>query len=227
VGFGIGLRERPDAAIVYLTDSAPRDPHFFTTPAPSREVYGAARRAEAEQAAKLMGVPLPSLRFLDAPDMESYQDLARLERELRSLAERLDPQVLWSPAYDGGHPDHDVAAFLTARLAAYVGVPHCEFALYSFHERFELFRFAAGDAGFERRLDDGQQVFKRQLMDVYVSQEPMLRRVASNRERYRQAPRYDFSRRPAARTVYEAWGWPLTADALIEAFTSLGPARLR
>jgi LmbE family N-acetylglucosaminyl deacetylase len=222
VGFAGGLRDRRQhAAIAYLTDSAPRDPQFFTTPAPSRAAYAAARRAEACHAGELLGIPEQSLFFLDAPDMESYRELARLERELQGLADALRPHVLWSLAYDGGHPDHDVAAFLATRLAARLGVPHCEFALYRYRRQFQLFRFAGGEAGAERRLGADQQSFKRRLLDVYASQAPLLARIPCDRERYRLAHRHDFLRPPATPTLYESWGWPVTAEMLVDAFRAL------
>jgi len=101
VGFGIGLRDRRAAAIAYLTDSAPRDPRFFTTPSPSRQLYAAARRAETLRAAAMLGVAPQSLFFFDAVDMEAFRELARLDRELSTLATGLAPQIIWSPAYDG------------------------------------------------------------------------------------------------------------------------------
>lgn len=220
VGFAQGLRERGEASVVYLTDSAPRDPHYFVTPAASREAYAAARRGEAHAVATLLGRTESSLFFLDAPDMEAFRNIARLEIELQELAERLRPQVLWSLSYDGGHPDHDVAAFLTTRLAARLEVPHCEFALYSFHRGFQPFRFGTGAPGHVRRLDGDEQTFKRALLDTYSSQTPLLSRVLCDRERYRVAPPHDFTRRPVPRTLYETWNWPMTAEMLLEAFAA-------
>lgn len=219
VGFGIGLRERGAAAIVYLTDSAPRDPRFFTTPSPSRQLYAAARRAETLQAAAMLGVAQRSLFFLDAVDMEAYCELARLDSELSTLATIVSPRIIWSPAYDGGHPDHDVAAFLAARLAGRLAIPHCEFALYPAGRRLTPLRFSGPDQGSARHLTAGEQDFKRALLAVYASQRSLLSRVDCTCERYRVAHRYDFRRRPVAgATLYESWGWPVTADMLLAAF---------
>lgn len=222
VGFGIGLRDRRAAAIAYLTDSAPRDPRFFTTPSPSRQLYAAARRAETLRAAAMLGVAQQSLFFFDAVDMEAFRELARLDRELSTLATGLAPQIIWSPAYDGGHPDHDVAAFLATRLAARLAIPHCEFALYPAGRRLMPLRFSGADQGSVRQLTAEEQDFKRALLAVYASQHPLLARVDCTRERYRVALRYDFRRRPVAGpTLYETWGWPVTADMLLAAFGAL------
>jgi LmbE family N-acetylglucosaminyl deacetylase len=222
VGFGIGLRERQPSAVAYLTDSAPRDPRFFTTPCASRAAYAAARRAEAFRAAAMLGVPAQSLFFLEAVDMEAYRDLERLDRALAALGDALAPQVIWSPAYDGGHPDHDVAAFLAARLARRLAVPHWEFALYPGGRRIQSMRFRGADPAVVRQLNAEEQEFKRTLLAVYDSQAPLLSQFDCTVERYRAARTYDFRQRPSkGRCLYEAWGWPVTADMLVDAFATM------
>ena len=169
-------------------------------------------------------MPADALVFLDATDMEAYRELERLDRALTALGPKVTPQVIWSPAYDGGHPDHDVAAFLAARLARRLAVPHWEFALYPGGRRLEPLRFAGNDAGVIRRLSAEQQEFKRTLLAVYASQAPLLAQFDCTLERYRAAPAYDFGRPPTARCLYEAWGWPVSADALVEAFRTMDRA---
>lgn len=227
LGFGIGIRERaPATTIVYLTDGAPRDPAYWTTPWPTRAAYAAQRRAEAGQAARRLGVAPDALHFLDAVDMEAYRELPRLDRALRALVSRNAYDAIWSPAYDGGHPDHDAAAFLAARAARHVGVRHYEFALYRHAgKRPVAFRFATGPAGSVRHLDDEELAFKRELLAVYTSQLPIVRTLDLRCERYRPAPAHAFGRRPVpGPTLYEAWGWPMTAEILSEAFTALESA---
>ncbi|MGD9765053.1 MAG: PIG-L family deacetylase [Candidatus Binatia bacterium] len=222
VGFAAGLQEWPTAHLAFLTDGAPRDPAYFSTPSASREAYAARRRAEALAAAARLGVGSAAVHFFAAVDMESYRDLPRLERELTALAADQRPGVIWSPAYDGGHPDHDVAAYLAARLARRCAAAHFQFALYCDRDGLEPFTFAAGEAGVERRLSPSQEVFKRGLIAVYASQAAVLGQFACDRERYREAWPHDFGVRPGpAPTLYERWGWPVRAEALIDAFAAL------
>jgi LmbE family N-acetylglucosaminyl deacetylase len=223
IGFGIGLRERAATTrIVYLTDSAPGDRAYFTTRADSPAAYAAQRWREAEAAAQRVGVPRTALHCLGARDMEAFRELPRLERELLAIAERGTHDAIWSPAYDGGHPDHDVAAFLAARLARRLAIDHFEFALYRYHHGFDAFRFATDDQGSTRVLTADERAFKRELVALYVSQEPVVRQFDLLVERYRRAPAYDFTRRPVAgRTLYESWGWPVTADMVVAAFAAM------
>ncbi len=227
VGFAMGIRDRAaTTSVVYLTDSAPRDRKYFNAPARSREDYAAQRRREADQAAIKLGLGRDALHFFQATDMESFRELPRLERELAVIGTRGTFDAIWSPAYDGGHPDHDVAAFLASRLAARLALPRFEFALYRYHKGIDLFRFATGDEGIERHLTDAEAAFKRELVAIYESQRSMLGEFDLRYERYRHAPTYDFGRRPVdGPTLYESWKWPVTADMLVAAFTALDAVR--
>lgn len=222
VGLGAALRAAPEAAIVYLTDSAPRDPRFFTTPCRSRPAYAARRWREARAAAARLGLPRHALHRLGATDMEAFRELARLETALTRLAAHLAPAVVWSPAYEGSHPDHDVAAFLAARLAAARRLPHREFALYSWRRGLAPLRFGSGPPGRIHRLPPALAAWKSELVAIYASQAPLLHQFPCDHERYRPAPAYDFTRRPLpGPTLYERWGWAMRADMLVSAFATV------
>ncbi|HYD48136.1 MAG TPA: PIG-L family deacetylase [Terriglobales bacterium] len=222
VGMGIRVRQLKDVRIVYLTDSAPRDPRFFNSECSSRQEYAARRRLEAERAAAWMGIAREQLHFLEAVDMEAFRELARLESELQRIAAAWPPATIWSPAYDGGHPDHDVAAFLAARLAARTGARHWQFALYRFRKRLEPGQFAAGDPGLVRYLNSEERELKRQLFQLYRSQAQLLTHFDHGYERHRPALAHDFRTRPTKQpTLYEAWRWPVTAEMLLAAFAAI------
>ncbi len=228
VGCGAALRASRDAHVVYLTDSAPRAARFFTTPCASRRAYAARRWREAQAAAAYIGLRGEALHGLGAVDMEAYRELARLDAALAALADALAPTAVWSPAYEGSHPDHDVAAFLAARLAAARGLPHREFALYRWDDGFVPLRFGRGPAGRARRLSPALAAWKAGLVAIYASQAPLLAAFPCDHERHRPAPPHDFRRRPLpGPTLYERWGWPVTAEDLLEAFRSLPAAPRR
>ncbi|MFZ5658482.1 MAG: PIG-L deacetylase family protein [Pseudomonadota bacterium] len=221
LGLGAYLRERRPAAVVFLTDGVPRDSRFFakTVAEMTPEAYRAVRRQEAQAAAAHYGLDPAALFFLDVPDMEAFRELAQLERALGAIVDAVRPEVIWSPAYEGGHPDHDAAAFLAARQAARSGAAHWEYALYHFHHGMQQLSFLGRDPGIPRPLSLSEMAYKKELLALYASQSSTLGMFRTNVERYRRAPAYDFSRRPVAgRTLYETWGWPITGDMLARAF---------
>jgi bacillithiol biosynthesis deacetylase BshB1 len=76
------------------------------------------RRAEAEQAAKLLGVPRLVLDFPDGRFTEDESYRLRLMTEIR----RLRPRVLILPPPDDRHPDHRRAHRLVQEAAYYAGL---------------------------------------------------------------------------------------------------------
>lgn len=82
--------------------------------APSPEV----RRQESRAAMARLGVPERALTFWDYPDLRT---LGYLEELVNGIAGYLESRVVaevYVPAYEGGHPDHDVANFAVSQAAA-------------------------------------------------------------------------------------------------------------
>jgi bacillithiol biosynthesis deacetylase BshB1 len=76
------------------------------------------RRAEAQEAARILGVPRLVLDFPDGRFTEEESFRLRLMAELR----RLRPRVLILPAPDDRHPDHRRAHRLAREAAYYAGL---------------------------------------------------------------------------------------------------------
>src|SRR5262249_42277673 len=111
---------------------------YLTTGIPARErvwpwrrsrypALVARRREEARRAAAALGIT--PVGFLDWPSrtLKSHLDEA-MAAISRTLAERGIDEI-WTPAWEGGHQDHDVTNFLAALLAAKMAVR--EFAEYN------------------------------------------------------------------------------------------------
>ncbi|WP_043484872.1 bacillithiol biosynthesis deacetylase BshB1 [Geothrix fermentans] len=82
------------------------------------------RRAEAQEAARILGVPRTVLDFPDGRFTEEEDYRLRLMAEIR----RLRPRVLILPAPDDRHPDHRRAHRLAREAAYYAGLKNypCE-----------------------------------------------------------------------------------------------------
>ena len=65
------------------------------------------REAEARQAMSIIDVPLENLRFPRLPSEPLAFLLPAIVDEIRRLIARIKPDVVYVPAYEGGHPDHD------------------------------------------------------------------------------------------------------------------------
>lgn len=218
------------AAVVFLTDGAPRHAAWFAPGqlGASRALYRQRRRREAIAALARLGVPRQRVLFGPITDQELPCQLSNGLRTLQRALRRFRPRWLLVPAYEGGHPDHDAASFLVTQLVASVTgpAPACwEYALYSAPEGVLGSHVAPPGAGWVRaRLSARELRLRRQALCCYRSQTATLEWLRRAPECFRPLPTHDYLRPPAgASPVYEQWGMSWTAEALCRAFASFLP----
>ena len=214
------LLTRSNATVVYLTDGAPRDTGLWPPNMQcSREEYAATRRLEAERAVTCAGVSPEQIVWLGAADQEGTFEVAKNTSALVELLEQRRPDVLVTHPYEGGHPDHDACALL-ARLAIDLIAEDEKPALVemtSYHARegsCVTGEFLNSDPSSELIVDlsEGQREVKQKMLDAYASQELVLQYFDTKHERYRKAPRYDFTKPPHnGKLWYECMNWQMTS----------------
>ena len=157
--------------------------------------YAELRRQESIAAMARLGVGTDALRFLGHSELAIYDDLARLSHDARPDAPVPDdyprmasqvvdearafrPDVLWTQAWQGGHPEHDLAHLFaaTARnaLAPDTGERPPLYELPAYELTFLVpLRFAPWHRGVQHqlRLDDETLSLKREMMDCYPTQD--------------------------------------------------------
>jgi LmbE family N-acetylglucosaminyl deacetylase len=208
LGAGALLTRTSKAVVVYVTDGAPRDgadarAYGFADPA----AYATARRREAEAALACAGIPQGRTLHLGIPDQGATFALERATLALEEALARFAPGLVLTHPYEGGHSDHDATAFATrAALGRYHGgqsgappIVLGEFA--SYH---------AADGGVARGvfmpdperpetvfpLDERTRRLKVEMLACHATQASVLAPFPLDPERFRCAPRYDFSRPP-------------------------------
>jgi len=213
-------------AVVHLTDGVPRDRAFWPGRAPaSAEGYAARRRAEALGALAIAGLSPADVHQLGFTDLELTASLPQLARALSRLLAALAPDMIVSHAYEGGHPDHDAAALATAAARELIvrggaAAPlHIEMALYhGAPGAMVTGEFIASGAGSPPQIQcafAGDSLRRKQdMLRCYRSQEEVLRPFFANtHERFRPAPRYDFTAPPHPGPLhYERNGMPMSGE---------------
>ncbi len=221
IGAGAQLLRWRGARFIHVTDGAPanmldaRKAGFG-----SRERYAQVRRQEMERALSLVGAHANQTRALNIRDQEASMHLAELARSLAELFRQLQPELVMTHPYEGGHPDHDATCF-AAHTACYLlegdGCTAPALAeMTSYHNRAG--RMAAGEFLPQREssvitlsLGAEQRAFKRQLFDCFATQHQVLAGFPIDRERFRAAPDYDFSLPPHDGVLYyEMFDWGMT-----------------
>src|SRR5437764_11633570 len=229
IGLGAQLRRLDDALLVHVTDGAPRDGHDAAAYGfAALADYEAARRRELAAALTKGGADHLRTLSLGIVDQEAMHHLPSLARQFRELFLQERPQAVVTHAYEGGHPDHDAAAFAVhaaCRLAA-EPPPILEMALY--HRRDG--RLVSGDflpiASRRKpgptnppadrltngsRLSAGREILcatlalnddavsrKQEMIDCLTTQPWLLMQLDTTIERVRIAPDYEFRSPPHA-----------------------------
>jgi LmbE family N-acetylglucosaminyl deacetylase len=225
LGLGAQLRRMRGLRLVLVTDGAPRNladarAHGFEDAA----AYAAARRGELQAALREGGAEDLAVTYLDAPDQGAAADLAALARRL--AAELAGVEVVFTHAYEGGHPDHDATAFAAhaaARLLAVDGAAPeiVEAPFYRLGDDGEMlaqdFAPEPGLAPVQLVLGPEEAARKTRMMGAHATQRATLARFEARAERFRMAPDYDFTRAPnGGRVLYERFPWGMTAGRFAE-----------
>lgn len=217
LGAGTRLPRLPGAVVVHLTDGAPRERRWWGAPeAPTREAYARLRREELRAALSLAGVEPERTRSLGRVDQEASLDLCGVARELAELFRELRPRFVLTHPYEGGHPDHDAAAFAVyaaRRLLEGEGgeAPGVvEFTCYhAGPEGIATGAFLpAGAREFVRTLSPSEREMKQRMLGCFATQRETLGWFRVEEERFRPAPAYDFTAPPHEGVpLYEHFGW--------------------
>ena len=208
---GAALNRLRDLTLILLTDGAPEDmgdAHRlgFAT----REAYASARAVELTRALEALDARLKLIRY-EVRDKEAVLHLPALIERLRE--DLAGAELVVTHPYDGGHPDHDAAALAVAQA---VRAPLVEFACYAqVHGQRAFGRFVADAASPEqvRSLDPGDCARVDAALAAHRTQAHVFGDWRPTHERWRAAPRYDFTRPPPGEgALYDGFGWALTSD---------------
>ncbi|MDQ4136111.1 MAG: PIG-L family deacetylase [Pseudomonadota bacterium] len=219
IGIGGQLGRLQDVTLVHVTDGAPRNGaaqrHGFAT----ADAYAAARRQELRAAMALAGIPDKALVSLGIADQEASLHMPAIARRVAALYRERRLELLVTHAFEGGHPDHDATALAVHAAAALLRRDGFEPALIEmplYHlgsSGWTVQRFvaAAGPVETEIHLTDEQRRRKQAMLDAHGTQRDVLSMVATDAERFRPAPAYDFGALPnEGRLLYEGYGWGMT-----------------
>jgi LmbE family N-acetylglucosaminyl deacetylase len=216
LGLG-GQLPRMNVTLVHVTDGAPmnlRDARAagFAT----KEEYARARRLELLAAMSLAGIPEPRCIALNIGDQEASFRLGELTLRIAGLLQTLQPALVFTHPYEGGHPDHDASSFAVHSALKLLRPKQPEEPLL-----FEFTSYHAGPKGMETdflpnskssiqqlRLGREECTLKLRMLDCFATQKHMVSQFPIEIEQVRPAPEYDFNEPPHPGTLfYEPFDW--------------------
>jgi LmbE family N-acetylglucosaminyl deacetylase len=223
LGLGVLLSTlRPSCAFIHVTDGAPRSgDDIRNAGCATWQEYALLRRREFAEALAAAGLSGCSTISLECPDQQAIFRIAEHAARLAALFDELRPSLVFTHAYEGGHPDHDATA---AAVHAALHLAQTPFTI------AEFAGYHAGDAGMEcecflenradvvsRRLTADQSRRKRDLLNCYTSQLHVLAQFPLQKEPLRPGKPYDFSRPPHEGPLYyDRFNWGVDSHSWLE-----------
>jgi LmbE family N-acetylglucosaminyl deacetylase len=196
-------------SVAFLTNGVPAADVFWPWQRAGVPERVTRRWAEVEAAARRLGYDI-ALRQ-DIPTRTLKARLKETHALVAAALARLNADMLWAPAYEGAHQDHDAANCLAAAFAA--RVPVWEFAEYSNAGGRVLSQefFAPNGGETVLELSETETAQKRAALALYASERGNLRHVGARREAFRPLAPYDYARPPHPGVLFYQrfqWVWP-------------------
>jgi len=230
--------------VVHITDGSPLNlSDALAAGFSTRESYAVARKAEVRTALGTAGVREDQIENFGFIDQGVSFRLLDLTRKILDQLQRLIPEAVLTHAYEGGHPDHDSAAF-ACRMAIELfradsshPPEFYEFAGYNGRDgHLRTYEFLPHPAAPEYRLElnSSERDLKTQMLGAFASQERTLQPfLPPTVEAFRKAPHYDFTRPPhTGKLFYENFdrgvdgpAWRASATAALDELGRSGAAR--
>jgi LmbE family N-acetylglucosaminyl deacetylase len=217
----------------YLTNGVPARDVLWPWDRAGHPARVARRWREAGRAAARLGLEEAGRQDIPTRTLKSH--LTRTRETLERLLDTVRPDIVWAPAYEGGHQDHDVASFLASLVQP--RVPVWEFSEYNYAGRcVRSHAFFAATGGEQTLvLQPDEAATKGALLALYASERGNLRHIATEREAFRPLPAYDYARPPHEGPLfYQRFQWvprhprvdhcrPVEVCRALAAFAGAGP----
>lgn len=228
IGLGARLHRLNGAKFIHVTDGAPPDARDarargFTT----GQQYAAARHQEFQSAMRFARIRRLRWCGFGYSDQHATEHLEQLSRRLAGDWGREQVRVVFTHAYEGGHPDHDATAFAVHAAARLLAKSDNSTPVL-----VEMTFYHQGSDGIETgcflgnaqtpqpegeslvlRLSDEERRNKSELLALFATQRKTLQYINTDTEAFRIAPRYDFTQAPHLGTLfYEQFRWGMTGE---------------
>jgi len=196
-----GLLQRLCEPIVAFVTNDAAEVEDVSSAVASRRGRAVVRQGEAVKALTLAGVH--QIEFLsDYPYPDKfcaqllYDVLPLLFASVHTLIRRHKPDTVLVPAYEGGHPDHDVCSFVGAMVRQWLRLPIWEMPLYHESESGELIsqRFREPNGTELMYLLSSMELRTRSaMMSCYTSLCDPAAYITGEVEYFRPQGKYDYS----------------------------------
>jgi N-acetylglucosamine malate deacetylase 2 len=227
IGCGAMLERLQGVHVALTTNGAPSRPQFWQPKGfATAGAYASARRLGLELALTMARVSSEKLMDFGAIDQEAAFSLFALTQRLKGWFIAHSIEAVLTHAYEGGHPDHDAAAFSVHTAAQLIRretgqrLAIIEMPFYRMGRSGPVVQeFDNGTAGevFEIKLRGDEAELKRRMFQAHATQLETLKRFSTDMERFRVAPDYDFSELPNGGEIfYDCRDWTVKSKQWLQ-----------
>jgi LmbE family N-acetylglucosaminyl deacetylase len=217
IGAGGQLHRWPFVHFIHVTNGSPAALDDARNAGCScQEEYAQLRRREFEGALQQLWLPVNRSHWLGFQDQDAAFHLLEIASGLRDAFRDLQPELIITHSFEGGHPDHDATAFAVGCAAG--PIPIVEMAGYHATENGFCSGEFLGDTGvYARTLSIYEKRQKHRLFACFRSQTRTLSLFGTDTEKFRVSPGYDFSQPPHPGPLhYERYPWRMTSKLWTE-----------
>lgn len=216
IGAGSIFNKIENISFLHTTNGAPGNEVFKTAAGlTSSAEYSKQRFNEFYQVLKLAKcAPNHHIKFGFKDQQTSFQLSLLTMRMIESL-KSVKPDFIFVHPFEGGHPDHDAAAFAVHNAVSILKmeghpIEIIEYTSYFNHNGLmQTGEFlSAATPVFKIDLNEKQKVLKQRMYECFASQTEIFKYFPISSEKYRQAPVYDFTTPPSqGKMYYDLFNW--------------------
>jgi LmbE family N-acetylglucosaminyl deacetylase len=214
IGFGGHIFQCPNLYMVHLTEGSPENLQYaLNCGCGSKMEYAELRMNELERALTLCNFDFSHYYNTKTNDQGVVYAIEKVMGEVLHLIKKIRPTILLTHPYEGGHPDHDCAAFIAQKVVEVLSentmlsnVRRLEFTCYHGKNGYlETGNFPDRSQNMMTiQLTPGQRQIKEKMFKCYHSQKEMLSMFCTDKETFREAPVYSFQTPPhEGKLLYE------------------------
>jgi LmbE family N-acetylglucosaminyl deacetylase len=214
IGFGGHISHCPNLYLVHLTEGSPQNLKYANyCGCTNQEEYAKLRMSELRSALTISSFDYNHYSNLQCVDLGVIYSIEKVIGDVLRIIKEIQPEVILTHPYEGGHPDHDCAAFIAQESIKIISehnktsdIRRMEFTCYHGKNGYmETGTFLDhSEKTITVQLSQEKKQMKEKMLNCFNSQKEMLSLFYTDKEIFRTAPEYSFSKLPhEGKLLYE------------------------
>jgi LmbE family N-acetylglucosaminyl deacetylase len=217
IGAGDRLTKMNNIFFIHSTDGAPKNmKDSLIYGFENRRDYIRKRREEFFSALKHGNIQPEACFETGIPDQETSFNLQYLTKFLLKKINEINPDLILTHPYEGGHPDHDSTSFAVNSALKLLNKSSILIEFSSYFNKnggMAVSDFINQNYSSQIRLTEPERIKKKLMLDCFKTQKNVLNYFHIEKEVFRKPPVYDYTLPPHSGTLYyELFDWGIKGE---------------